>query len=253
MENKMKNCPRCNAPNEDNAVICTSCGVPFNEAQPQQQYTNINPQQPPQYQSSAPQYQMPGGQYQTPNNMPPYTPQKKKKKGCLTAILIAIAIFIILIIMGAIFGDSSDSSSNSSSTNNAQDSATVTAQTNPENENNVGNYKVELVDSYITEDSNGDDILVVTYSFTNNDDEPRAFVYTIDDKAYQNGVELGDVYSSYGIDGYDFTTSNSEIKPGVTVEVQEAYELYDTSTSVEIDLSIIFSDDVEQSYTIELK
>lgn len=250
----MKNCPICNAPNEDNAVICTSCGVPFNEVPPHQQYSNINPQQPPQFQSSVPQYQMPGGQYQTPNNMPPYAPQKKKKEGCLTAILIAIAIFILLILISAIFDGSSDSSSNSSSsTNNAQDSSTVTAQTKPADENNVGNYKVEIVDSYITEDSKGDDILVVTYSFTNNDDEPKAFVYTIDDKAYQNGVELGDVYSSYGIDGYDFTTSNSEIKPGVTVEVQEAYELYDTSTPVEIDLSIIFSNDVEQSYTIELK
>lgn len=76
----MKNCPRCNASNEDNAMFCTSCGVPLNEVQCQQQYTNINSQQPPQFQSSVPQYQMPNGQYQTPNNIPPYAPQRKRKK-----------------------------------------------------------------------------------------------------------------------------------------------------------------------------
>lgn len=196
------------------------------------------------------QFQPTGGQYQMPNNMPPYTQPKKKKKGCLTAILIAVGVIVILFLIGALFGGG-DTSDKSDDSNNGQDS-TVTAQTNPTDENNVGDYKVELVDSYITQNTSNDDILVVTYNFTNNDDEPRAFTYAIDDKAYQNGVELGDVYSSYGIDGYDFTTSDSEIKPGVTVEVQEAYKLYDTSTPVEIELSVLFSDDVEQSYTIEL-
>lgn len=174
--------------------------------------------------------------------------RRRKKRWTIFGVIVGVIIVLSLI---ASLGNSSEE--DGTATNGGSENGSASVGEAPQSDtNNIGDYKVEYVDSYVTDDPSGNHILVVTYSFTNNSDEARSFGYSISDKAYQNGVELGDVYSSYGIDGYDFTTSNSDIKPGVTVEVQEAYELYDETTPVELELSRYLSDNVDYTYTINL-
>ena len=117
----------------------------------------------------------------------------------------------------------------------------------------IGKYNVTIKDYRVTEDSSGDDILIITYTFTNNSDESAAFIYTIEDKCFQNGVELGDVFTSWGIDDCSFDNKSKEIKPGISLDVQVAYKLNDTTTDVEVELDKYFSwTDSKIGYTLQL-
>lgn len=120
----------------------------------------------------------------------------------------------------------------------------------------IGSYVVTVKDSVVaTSTYDGDVVLVVTYEFTNNSEAATSFDSAISDKAFQQGVELGDVFSRIGLeDVYDFESSSREIKPGVTIEVQEAYELNDLTSAVEIDIEEMwnFLSKETLTYTIEI-
>ena len=78
----------------------------------------------------------------------------------------------------------------------------------------------------------GDWCVAVYYEFTNNTDENKAFVYTVRDKAFQNGVELD--ISAFHVND-DSKTSNLELQPGVSATVCSGFVLRDTS-DVELQL-----------------
>lgn len=209
---------------------CPKCGRPVVvNNQP-----TANPQTPPQM--------VPGAPFNQP------APAPKKKKKWWIAIIVVVAVFAVFWIIGILGGDGSTDTTADHSSSNTQ-SANVDS-----NGNNIGQYKVDLKEARTATDSADNSILIVTYTFTNNSDTAQAFVYAIDDTAYQNGVELGPVWTSYGIDGLDFDAKSKEIKPGVSLDVQCAYELNDETTDVEIELQRFasLSDEAELTYTITL-
>ena len=81
---------------------------------------------------------------------------------------------------------------------------------------------------------------MITYEFTNNSDSAVSFDVALDARAYQDGVGLETAILDEDTDYLDV-----DIKPGVTKEVKKAYNLRDTSTEIEIEVSelISFSDD----------
>ena len=176
--------------------------------------------------------------------------KKKSKKGCLIAVIIVAVIALIGIIAGVAGGGKSDTP-----TQTSEDSSTSQQKVEAKkgDENNVGKCKVELKDSKIATDYEGKKVLVVTYGFTNNDEQAQSFNVAVEDKAYQNGVELGMVLSDYGIDGFSYDEKIKDVKPGVSLDVQCAYELNDETTDVELELSRYFSNDVQASFTVKVK
>lgn len=77
-----------------------------------------------------------------------------------------------------------------------------------------------------------DDVLIIEYEWTNNSDEAKSFIFTINDKVFQNGVECGTLY---GYSEVDSSKKNNKILPGVTYTVEAAYLLQDKSAaSVEL-------------------
>lgn len=80
----------------------------------------------------------------------------------------------------------------------------------------------------------GDKCLAVYYQFTNNSDENKVFTYTIDDKAFQNGVQLET--SNFYINDNEARATNVEIKPGITIDVCTAFVLRDETTDIELEL-----------------
>ena len=213
---------------------CPKCGHPIVvNNQP-----TANPQTPPQM--------MPGAPFNQP------APAPKKKKKWWIAIIVVVVVFAVFWIIGILGGDgSTDTTADHSSTNTVNNTQSADVDSNG---NNIGQYKVDLKEARTATDSADNSILIVTYTFTNNSDTAQAFVYAIDDTAYQNGVELGPVWTSYGIDGLDFDAKSKEIKPGVSLDVQCAYELNDETTDVEIELQRFasLSDEAELTYTITL-
>lgn len=175
--------------------------------------------------------------------------KKKSKKGCLVAVIIVAVIGLIAIIAG-VAGTKSDTPADSSADSSASQQKT---EAKKDDKNNVGNCKVELKDSKIATDYEGKKVLVVTYGFTNNDTKAQSFNVAIDDKAYQDGIELGMVLSDYGIDGYSYDEKIKDVKPGVSLDVQCAYELNDETTDVELELSRWFASDVSASFTVKVK
>lgn len=177
--------------------------------------------------------------------------KKKKKKKRLIIFGVILALIVVIGVAGA--GSDNGGSKPAEAGTNAAGQTTKAAVADKNSENNVGKFKVELKSSRITSDYEGKKILIVTYSFKNNDSEPKSFSYSIEDKAYQNGVELGDVWTSYGIDNLSFDEASKEIKPGVSLDLQCAYELNDSSTDVTIELAQWLSDNVQETYTIKIK
>ncbi len=179
--------------------------------------------------------------------------KKKKKKKRLIIFGVILALVVVIGAAGAGSGSDNGGAKPAEAGTNAAGQTTKAAVADKNSENNVGKFKVELKSSRITSDYEGKKILIVTYSFKNNDSEPKSFSYSIEDKAYQNGVELGDVWTSYGIDNLSFDEASKEVKPGVSLDLQCAYELNDASTDVTIELAPWLSDNVQQTYTVKIK
>ncbi len=118
-----------------------------------------------------------------------------------------------------------------------------TTQTGPgpavEGKGKLGDYEVEIKSFRLGEDS-GKNIIYITYGFTNNSKEAAAFMFAINDKAFQNGVQCE---SSIILrdDTYKSGESMKEIQPGTTFEFEKAFDLNDTTSPVTIELTETFS------------
>lgn len=104
-------------------------------------------------------------------------------------------------------------------------------------------YAVTIDGCEVTQDYQGAPAIVVTYTWTNNSDKATSFMVAIDDKAFQNGVELDFATISFTNDQYDLNAAMNEVQPGATQTVQQAFLLDDQSdVSVECTELISFDD-----------
>lgn len=153
--------------------------------------------------------------------------------------------FILLMVVGAMViiavaagGGNSDTSGSTSGQTSDPAGAIVTE----DSKSNIGDYKVEIKSCKLSKDYEGKPVAIVTYAFTNNAKEAAAFYTAFTDHAYQNGVEAEKAF----IVDDDYTNNNNqskEIKSGVTIDVQVAYVLNDTSTPLEVEVGAFLSFD----------
>ena len=90
----------------------------------------------------------------------------------------------------------------------------------------IGGCHVTYEGHEVVQNMAGDWCVAVYYTFTNNTDENNAFIYTVQDKAFQNGVELD--ISLFHVND-DSKTSDSELQPGASATVCSGFVLRDTS------------------------
>lgn len=114
-----------------------------------------------------------------------------------------------------------------------------------EGSGDLGDYHVDIKDAILVDDYEGNPAIVVTYAWTNNSDDTTSAMVALHGKAFQDGVQL-DNAMVVGQEGYESGTSMTEIRPGTTIDVQAAFELRNTESVVEFEISelISFSDDV---------
>lgn len=218
----MKTCQYCGRLVDDNVQSCDGCGgqvfIPSPIAQQPYQYTQ--PEQNPYYQAS---------QYQQP---------QKKKTGCIIAIAIPVGLlllfFLFIMIIPSPSNSTQEDKSNSTPQNNTTQEETTIDST-------LGQYKVDIVKWEIVNPNGDGEILVVTYSFTNNSESAQSFAWSITDKAFQNGIQIEDPEYLFEQDFYDSDSAGKDIKPGVTFNVQKIYRLDSLTAPVEIELSESFS------------
>ena len=124
---------------------------------------------------------------------------------------------------------------------------TVEEVENTSNEGLFGDYKVEVVGARMSKDYEDKDCVIITYNFTNYSSESAAFWSSFSDIVYQNGVGLNEVYVLKNNDA-DLDSNMKEVKNGASVLVEEAYELNDTVTDLEIEITDIFG--LDGYYTV---
>ncbi len=142
-----------------------------------------------------------------------------------------LSVFLVLMIVLAFgaFAVASGSDDEDKAPSAAQ------AENTNEDDNSLGKYSVEIKSCRLAKDYEGKSVVIVTYVFTNNDDEATSFWLAIDHKAYQNGIGLNDAYILDDSANFNDDNYMKEIKKGTTLEVERAYKLNDTTTDVEVE------------------
>ena len=170
----------------------------------------------------------------------------KKNK---TILLVTLSVVLIGIFAVFAFG----SSSSSSETVKTQDSASVTnsASMDP---TKIGNYNVVIESCRLaTTRLDGKECVLVKYKFTNNSDTEESFNSAIDDKVFQNGVELKEEYFYSDDLGYNGRDAHKDVKPGATLELEVAYDLNDSVTDINVELKEFFgwsNDKITKTFSI---
>lgn len=164
--------------------------------------------------------------------------EEKKKKKKKKLIIIGVIIAVIIVIAVAASGSESNDDTNTSSNENTTVSS-VNAEKKETDENTIGDFKCVVKGAKLTKDWEGKDAVLITYEFTNNSDNPISFDGALDDKLYQDGIELESAILSNDeeaklIDAVD-------LKPGITKEVKKAYSLRNKKSEIEVEIQEVFS------------
>lgn len=106
----------------------------------------------------------------------------------------------------------------------------------------LGDYELLYKGACIMEDTDGNDAIVLTLDFTNNSKENASYLWSVNETVMQNDVELEVAYVITDNETYASATDNQfkDVAPGATLEVQTAFVLSDTTSTVEVTFEQIF-------------
>lgn len=173
---------------------------------------------------------------------------KKEVMCSMMKKLIMTAMAALLVFSLTACTVSEEGSSSGASQGGSQDpssKAESAGTSKQEEKGTLGNYTVEIQSAQLAKDYEGNDALIVRYSFTNNGVEPQSFLVAVDDRVYQDGVELSSAIIT-GNDDYDAEASMKSVQKGATLEVQKAYKLSNTTSPVSVECSELISTDNEK-------
>lgn len=177
--------------------------------------------------------------------------------------ILSVALTVVLLGVFGVFalgsGEAEDGNQGTGSVNieadatvNEQEKETVNNVT--EDNNKLGKYSVEIKSCRIATDWEENPVVIVTYGYTNNSDKtPTSFMIAFEDSVYQNGIGLNEAYVLSDEANYNSDNQMKEIKMGASLDVEVAYELNDTTTDIEVEVSGLFSFDdrmVTKTFTI---
>ncbi len=156
------------------------------------------------------------------------------------SVIIIIAVVAVLLI--AIIASSGNDDKQDESTT-APEATVQKAEGIKDEDTKLGDYNVDILSCRLAKDYEGKDVVIVKYKFTNNSDNASAFYTAISDEVYQNGVGLNKAYMLD--DSYNYTADNQQknIKKGSSLEIEVAYELNDSTTDIEVEVSEFISFD----------
>lgn len=133
------------------------------------------------------------------------------------------------------------------STDTSGDTSTVSAQGKTESKKDMD---ISIVSAKVGADYKDAPILLVEYEFTNNTDNAKSFTFLCQDTAFQNGVECSSTVIS---DAVDAQQQLNDVKPGTPYKLTVGYQLQDTETDVEIEITDLFGTETFLTQTVTLK
>lgn len=118
----------------------------------------------------------------------------------------------------------------------------ATAASGPQQSEGVlGDYAVKITGYRLAKDYEGKDVIIIQYDFTNNGADAESAMFALTMTAFQDGIQLETAFMLD--DSYQGDNSSKDIKPGVTISCESAYELPNTTSPVEFEVSELFSFD----------
>lgn len=119
----------------------------------------------------------------------------------------------------------------------AAETPTEPVRTNPAV---LGDYTVEIQSATITQDYEGNPAVVIDYSWTNNSSETTSPLFSVTTAVFQDGVGLESALITDD-SVYDSRMHMADVRPGTTIEVQEAFSLYNTTSPIEVEITQAFA------------
>ena len=103
----------------------------------------------------------------------------------------------------------------------------------------IGDCELQYKGACLMTDMDGKDSIVLTLDFTNNGKENAVYLWSVFEKAVQNGVDLEGAFIYVSEDSYEMVTDAelADVAPGETIEVRSAYTLNDGTSMVEFTFS----------------
>ena len=152
--------------------------------------------------------------------------------------LAMIAAAAMLAMMLAACGSSVDADAQTtqdtgSATTAAQTDEASTDDTAEPSDGTLGSYAVEIKGAKLCKDYEGNNAIMITYSWTNNSDETTSPMGSMMEEAFQDGVQL-----DAAIVDFEYNDGLTDVRPGTTIDVDVIYELPGDST-VEFEISAI--------------
>lgn len=168
--------------------------------------------------------------------------------------LISLCLILLMSLLLVACGETPSTSKGDGDTPSVvEDTDSAPADVAEENtgEGDLGEYHVRITGYHLAKTYDDKDAVILDYDFTNNGEDAASAMFALSFKLYQNGVELETAIIID--DSYDGDNALKDIKTGVTLSCQCAYELEDTTSPIEVEVSkfISFSKDVV-NYVIEL-
>lgn len=103
----------------------------------------------------------------------------------------------------------------------------------------LDSYDLAVNGASITKDIEGNDAIIVDCTWTNNNEETTSALVTLMWQAFQDGVQLKNAAVENRDGVYDGDARWKDIRPGTTQDFQLAYELLNTTSKVEFELSVL--------------
>lgn len=148
--------------------------------------------------------------------------------------LMMIAAAAMLAVMLTACGGSGDTSADTgSATTAAQTGEASTEDTAEPSDGTLGSYAVEIKGAKLCKDYEGNNAIMITYSWTNNSGETTSPMGSMMEEAFQDGVQL-----DAAIVDFEYNDGLTDVRPGTTIDVDVIYELPGDST-VEFEISAI--------------
>jgi hypothetical protein len=117
----------------------------------------------------------------------------------------------------------------------------------------IGDYEAVYKGSKLVKDDDGNDVIAITYDYTNNSKQAQSFnwAFYIDIKQGEKVLEYAPVFVSE--DSFDMLDDamGTDVNPGETLEVTTTYMLSDLTTQIDIKYSDLF-DEKTDSLTIDM-
>ncbi|SDB25468.1 protein of unknown function [Pseudobutyrivibrio sp. YE44] len=116
-------------------------------------------------------------------------------------------------------------------------------------------FDVTVDNVTVTDDGEGKNLVVIDYTFTNNSSEATSFSWAVDEKLYQDNVELKSTSLPWRHpmhDEIDSSNDYTDVKAGASIQVRQVYELTSAS-NVEIVLIDNQSFDKAEILNTEIK